>query len=562
MVPATNTARYQEIWNFLHSVEINSKQSKAFIFQDNCEDCNRIIEIFKNYRITIIDLKRLDKFSKKIMTTNNISIYYLNMIKQDNLFLEKLYINQFRNNNINFFNKGKTYRASWEHLNYAHHFQSSIALTGYIYAPCPISGKICRSDRSIYLQWTQNNPIILYRFIGTEVFYIGTGAWYGGKLFVYLPKLEFVIHIGIPPAKNMNYKQLLLNIKSIILQNKENFWNYIFNTKKKQTVNLVGFQSNLGHYFFNELTGTYWLYKTDLIRFIDKVIEGPWAKLNSKDIFPEVSNIFLKTTEKENSNFANFLFKNNYLATRITQNFITKEVADRVFTAAYRKCSSAFLEQVKSASKYFPLIWINLRKHNKVWVNQVKGYANIINSLYELYPNIAIVFDGLPDTKEEVKKINNLISNPVPVFDGTQCPMHETIVWAYVIDVYIAVIGSGLVPVTWLANKPGVAHSNLAHHDQAIWWSDVRTDLTPPKFISKQYIQDVGRGMYSNYNCNWKIIYNKIIQILNSLLNTSDLKKNQTKNLFQKGAKMKLSVSNIKLKQIQETLNEFRSFDC
>ncbi|GGA21411.1 hypothetical protein [Okeania sp. KiyG1] len=92
--------------------------------------------------------------------------------------------------------------------------------------------------------------------------------------------------------------------------------------------------------------------------------------------------------------------------------------------------------------------------------------------------------------------------------------LYESIVWANNIDAYIAVVGSGLVITSWLTDKPGVAHGDLAHLAQKSFWYGVKEAGIRPTFLKAQDIQQLNTKAYGNYKVNWKIIYKKILNIL------------------------------------------------
>ncbi|NES67521.1 MAG: hypothetical protein F6K24_20900, partial [Okeania sp. SIO2D1] len=160
-------------------------------------------------------------------------------------------------------------------------------------------------------------------------------------------------------------------------------------------------------------------------------------------------------------------------------------------------------------------------------------------------------FDGMPDTEEIMEEIKSLIPPQIKTYNALNCTMNETIAWAYAIDVYIAVVGSGLTFLTWLANKPGVAHGNRAHLSQKIFWKEVREDSIIPEFIEDKYIIDQAvPGMYQNYDCDWKIILNKLTKIIEKL----QVKPNQDSSLLTSSKHFEF------LQQNQQRLQQFKKY--
>jgi hypothetical protein len=193
---------------------------------------------------------------------------------------------------------------------------------------------------------------------------------------------------------------------------------------------------------------------------------------------------------------------------------------ERVYRAASKKCSADFLEmvtEIKEKKETFPLLWINVRGHNKSWVSQEEGYANIINKLSEDFPNLGIVIDGWIDCNEVVENIQKQLKPTVKVYNTLGCPLPESIVWGHYIDAYIAVVGSGLTITSWLNDKPGVAYANRGHLKQKNFWSKVKEKSIEPNFLDFSEIVEVGTSGWANYEINWEVIYEKILPILQKL---------------------------------------------
>jgi hypothetical protein len=85
-----------------------------------------------------------------------------------------------------------------------------------------------------------------------------------------------------------------------------------------------------------------------------------------------------------------------------------------------------------------------------------------------------LFLDGYSDCAEIAATIRERMASTCAVIDGTRAAFAETLVWAYRCDLFDAVIGSGLVPLTWLAAKPGACHGDHRHLDQMAFWPLVR----------------------------------------------------------------------------------------
>jgi hypothetical protein len=179
------------------------------------------------------------------------------------------------------------------------------------------------------------------------------------------------------------------------------------------------------------------------------------------------------------------------------------------------------------------LFLIQIRSHNRIWLSQVEGTANIIKKLYVDYPNLAVVFDGwtrvdgVEDPDEEaqiqrdqvvVDRIISLIPSTIPVYSIVGSTVYETIMFTKAIDLYIGVTGSGLT-FQWIANNPGVVYMNTAMHKANIM-SQVylRENAIMPAIIPIDHIYNETNpaDWNSNFDYNWQVIYDEVLKLLQS----------------------------------------------
>lgn len=513
---------YEKIWkglNQLASLQETDIDSQAEI---KLEDASIYFNHTSEYTVMkMVSLTDLTESEKTILEEENFSLANLELIKQDSLGLEEIYINQFeefKGINISKKNIKKSNFSSWNLLNATNDFQQSIVETGYIYSACPFTGRVLRSDRSFYIQHAPSVPILIYQFQSTEIFYLIVGGWGGVKICVYFPRLDLVIKLSDEWSTWLSSEKIINQFKAHAVTFWRQIKSYMSNEKTKEVVAIVGIIPNLGHYFWNQISGLYYLYENNLLHKIDKFLIGSNEYLDLDAIFPEIPPEKIVRLSDNNGIF-NTVLENNYFALYATHSFIKDDLAIRIQTAAINKSNQSFLQNVEATKKHFPLLWINLRSHNKAWISQVEGYANIITKIFEDYPDMAVVFDGFSTEKVYMEQIQALISPNVQTYNALECPVYETIVWASRVDTYIAVIGSGLTLVTWIANKPGVAHSDRGHYSQLPFWLEVRENSVDPVPVPVDSIIDVTNSQWGwqNYDCDWKVIYDEVIKIVNNL---------------------------------------------
>ncbi|MCL2923054.1 MAG: hypothetical protein MGF17_00050 [Trichodesmium sp. MAG_R04] len=538
---------WESIWRELN--EINPRKIDKYEAETNYK-IGEIRDYFKNTsKYGIISLDRITDSDRQVLNNAGISLTNLKFIQADSIHQENIYINNFTEQS-NFklselVNKRKDFE--WPPLNYTRDFQQSIVETGYIYTLCPVTGKILRSNNSFAIDYSA----FVYRFVGQEVFYLIVGQWDNCKLGVYFPKYDLVINMANELWKNLfQFPNAINELKTQAVMNHDIFLDYISSETVKPVVVVVGSSSILGHYLWQELGGLEYLYEAEILDRVDKFLMAPHNRLNIGKIFPEIPSE--KLIVPQNEALFKFILKNNYLVVRVTEHYIRKGLESRINSAVIKTCSPSVLEKIEESRQSFPLLWINVREHNKSWVNQIDGYANIITKLSDKYPQIGVIIDGMLDTRNILEQIKSTLPDSIKTYNTLECKMDEVIAWSYAIDCYIAVVGSGLTFLTWLANKPGVAHANKIHLGQKIFWSDVRENIIEPVFIPEKLIYEDNpkHDLYKNYDFDWKIIYEEMVKIIEGLEDKKIAEK--TKNI--RKYKTKLQELNHRLDRIKESI--------
>lgn len=501
---------YEQIWKGLNQLSPLDETNPYYQTPIEPETAYQYFSKTSPYKIII--LESLTDDDRIYLENAGLYLAYLELMKQDSAALQSIYINSFGDDTTTELSQNVT--KTFLGVNY----QQSIVDTGYIYSICPVTGKILRSNQSFYVQLFNFLPTGIYRFGGGETFYLMFGCHHGVGLGVYFPKFELIVRFYNDPLST-DYPEVVNELKSGAVSFWREFKSYISsNESKREVAAVVGWLDNLGHYFWNDLSGIQHLSENGTLPKVDKYLIRNCNFLEVGDIFPEIpANDIVRISDRWS------LFKtildNQYMAVRLTEMVVKEQLASRIYEASVKKCSQSFLQEMEEAKTHFPLLWINIRSHNKVWSSQVEGYANIINNLSEDYPNLALVFDGFSTEKNTVEQILALVPPTVKHYNALDCAIHETIVWAHAIDVYIVVIGSGLTLVTWLANKPGVTHGNTVHSESSGWWANVRENAVPPVFLPVECIVDLDASHWAHcdYDFDWKILDGEVNKIVKEL---------------------------------------------
>jgi tetratricopeptide (TPR) repeat protein len=495
---------------------------------------------------TIINIASLTETEKIHIESVGLSLANLELISQGNIALEEIYIKSFADSPKTDLTtkRVKQQLDEWiwntEAFN-RREFQLSIVETGYIYSVCPASGRILRSNQSVYYGGIGQMAMTMYRFVGSELFYLIVGCWSESKLAIYLPRLELIIKFHAGYDSLIIWEKVINKFKADSVSSWKQFLSYISNEIPKKLVAVTGFYSNIAHYIWNEASGILFLHEIEKIQNIESFLVAEWEYFRIEDYFPEVKpDLVIRV--KDSWQLYQTILNNHYFAVRVTGLSIKKQLAARIYYGSVKRCSEdmIFKNLVEKSRQHFPLLWIIIRSHTRVWLSQVEGIANILKSLYTEYPNLGVIFDGwgkidredisisinhervIESEKEIAEKIIALIPAGISTYSAIGSTNEQKVLWTNAIDLYIAPEGAGLFSVLWVANKMGVVHSNNHHIGQKGFWSNSRDKKSvEPVFLSREDIQDVPElnvhHTLQNYSCDWGIIYQEVIKILNKI---------------------------------------------
>ncbi|MBD1882928.1 tetratricopeptide repeat protein [Microcoleus vaginatus] len=484
-----------------------------------------------------ITLGHLTEEDKIFLETVGVSLANLELMKQDNLALEEIYINSFEPSEpVKLSRKvGEKATAAMYEPYKNHAGNKSMIETGYIYSICPISGKILRSNQSFpSVDWM---PRFFYRFVGNEIFYLVVNQWFSGKICIYLPRLETLIRFHT--VQEFIDVDSINSFKSYLVSCWKKVKSYLSTDTPKQRVAALGFYPNLGHYLWNDVTGIQYLYDNDILNKVDKFLLGSHSYLKIGDIFPEIPKEKLLPVINTFT-LLQIILEKNYFAARITDFCVKEQLAKRIYDASLKKCCPAFLQEVGNSQQHFPLLCFQIRSHCRVWLSQVEGIANIVKSLYPDFPNLGVVFEGwsysevehtdyaynaeqmIESEKAIAEQIIALLPPDINTYSAIGRMTYETIVWDRAMDMFIAPGGSGVTFISWIANKPGVVHGNsrACYGEMRELWVTTRENFVEPVFMSLDYIIDEISSHppnNRNYDCDWKAIYTEVLKIVKGL---------------------------------------------
>jgi hypothetical protein len=274
---------------------------------------------------------------------------------------------------------------------------------------------------------------------------------------------------------------------------------------------IYGFMENLGHNLFNEYTGLYILYKTNLISYIDEIIFG-----NFDPFF--IYEYFKKSNKKINkindiNTYDNFIGRG--IIFKYNHHFISKNCIS--FLKNNLKIYNVSLEnnelEIENIKKnHYPIINIILRCGTRILKNQVEIYSDFINKILLIYPNAYFYFDGFVrnyfntninvssnkcNTNKLLNEYNNLVYN---ITNKIKTKNYKSLInmYSYQIISYLNIAnytlyscGSGCIISGWISNIPGIHYGK----------SDIKIYENMDKFLCEN-------NMNIEYNDNIKCYYN------------------------------------------------------
>jgi hypothetical protein len=440
-------------------------------------------------------------------------------------------------------------------------FQNRAISTGYVYALCPITGEMLRSNQSIPI----NPSVVFYRFVGAKVFYLVTGNMGAGysKDALYFPEDELVIRkdthrYGFRPSH-------VIVLKAILVSHYQAFLDYFSDSRPKKIAILIG-HPNFAHHIWNELSALYRLKEKNALNKIEQIFVMRETLGTITDIFPELptkkvkylnDNLsldeetlsILENTQPIHPQIIAEIIKNNYTFVNVGDTFIPHGLTQRLYRVAKQEANPQTAQIIAQAKQEcFPIIWISIRTQDRTWINQTQGLISIINALADNFPKLGIVFDGFtlssdsstensrykptPDflamiaqEKAVVAEIVNNINPKLSVFNIIGGSMFEANLWAHAVDLYLCHFGTLQHKIGWLALKPGLVHCNArvsANKNSQFRSYGVREFGIPPKFLNPDDVETISvsisgddlRTNIDNYDIDWRIIYNQMIAII------------------------------------------------
>jgi hypothetical protein len=398
-----------------------------------------------------------------------------------------------------------------------HTFQSQIVQEGRLHTLSPVTRDWVEARSSLPISAGAHMPIA-YEFFGEAPMIAFSNAGWGGAIsFVWLVKQDVLLIDDRNWCIGFDGAGLISQYFAICLQYREEIATY--RASNKTVAAAIGYQPNLGHFYWNDVSGLEREARLDRLPKIACFYQRPLPWTDIAYLHPEVNDRVKRVRETD---LLMSILDEKRIVVRLTASAIDAGLSERVYQSAVRALEAedrtrlTLVTDHVASRKTFKL-FLNLRAHNKAWLEQEVGLSMIIEAALARHENLTVYLDGMPDCREIADTLTRAFRDRCTVVDGLQVSFAETLLWSFGCDAYVAVIGSGLVPLTWLADRPGVAHSNRGHHDQIeSFWRRVRQSTQPLLLPTLDQINDEGDGIYANYSIDPQIIAGLFEKVLNA----------------------------------------------
>jgi hypothetical protein len=390
-------------------------------------------------------------------------------------------------------------------------FSKLAASSGRAFTTCPFTGRTVSTQHCLAIPHSSSKQVFLfYRFSSTYTFYIIVNGFSGSKQFLYVPEKNVLLRLHTPAFEWGEAQDPVNQFVKLTMCNSRTVYDYL--KSDTRTAVLSGTLENVGHFFWNEASG---VVKYASEGYLDKVRVGISFKHAYLDPFGLIDDALIPERLRADTaeDVFNMVLTSKLFCVRPIECQVTPEVSSRLQKLSARDASPLQISQSEEARRSDYLLWVALRSHNKVWVNQVDGLCSVIDHLADEYMNVSVYVDGTPDCEHYQEELRRRIPANVKLFSGINVSIYDTVMWSFKIDSYIATIGSGLTFVTWIAGKPGVAHAEKHHLGQMSFWGGVRPDVPMPLTPSAEEVQDIGGGSYCNYEIAPEVIMKLFSQI-------------------------------------------------
>jgi hypothetical protein len=391
---------------------------------------------------------------------------------------------------------------TWQHRNRGRHAELALR-EGAMHCIDPMNGERLRATRAQVLpgEWAS----IVYHFEGQERFALVTSSFDQAKVALYFPERD----VFIPGDVDENWVNIGRAAIDAMLQHEAQAQGRPWDGPAGAVLHL-GFNNNLGHFMWNDLSGLEAAIDAGMLKHIGTVVCGPHCPFPVEALFPELAAAGVPVQHWRKPLPPLVDHGADSLPLRLAGNRIQRSLRRRIVAWALQ-AEAQNLASLAELNRPGLNLWCNLRLHNKAWVDQVEGIYGLAHSMAKALSRVKpagrtlhLLLDGTPDTTVLVTQLAEFLEGTATVTDATRIPLSRTIAMCGLVDLHLCVIGSGLTLPHWVMGRRGVAHSNHPHLGQQRFWNNVAEGAHDVVFVPRSAINDLDAPLtpdpsYVNY---------------------------------------------------------------
>lgn len=329
----------------------------------------------------------------------------------------------------------------------------------------PYSGERLLSADTFLISYPEGRPYVFVRFEAEErIFYDVYDGFGGARIGMYLPNENILVC-------RQNIIKAVSYLQYVMLRHAFDVARYL-RSPERLTAIPINTMNHCGHWLLCEIEALSRIVGSH-VKHVDEWIDCMFQFIDASRLLPAIEPS--SSVIGSEPMFRNSLARNHFLVLPRIGNYFIGEQSKEAIKAyvADHKVHSGFetLVSHRLAGRW-PVIWMEWRANDRLWVNQKEGLAALIDRLRSRYPDFAIVVAGWSRTNIERCEDELMIEKEEAVFSeiGASLKSKELhfvfgeslvnkLVWADNCDVYIVTHGTGVV-FPLLADLSGIVVTN------------------------------------------------------------------------------------------------------
>ena len=398
----------------------------------------------------------------------------------------------------------------------------------------PLSGRPLTSSASLLNLAGTGRPSIAFHFVDDgEPFFLFTNTFSGCFSGLFFPARALMLSL---PAET---PRTLAGFRALVIEFAAETVAHLTYQEDRQTALLAGTMNHFGHSILNEYEAYHQCAEAGLFHGVDVVLRG-WANFVAHDeLFPELAHVPVVELADQVAGYR-AIVDGRYIVARPTCNYwFSDGLGTRLREVARRRIATAPSADLIRARRCRPLLWVEIRSHDRRWADQEQQLPQLIDRLAERFEHLGVVLagwsrmiDAHPHDEKMVASDAALVAaivrgvtSEAATFDITGVTTLEKMTWAQTADVFLCTYGTGIIFPSCVAAIPGVMHTNSAYvsgflkrpPDRLISWIEQPTRIRligPEHTVDEDPEQPHG---VRNHSLGWRPVFDELLPLMSAV---------------------------------------------